>query len=142
MKRKGWPLIIDDTTIVRSAGGIVSRIVKSEFQVLIIHRTRHNDWSFPKGRLEPNESFETAAIREVIEETGYLCRLEKPLPTIRYIDRDGHPKEVRYWNMTVVSESLFTPNDEVDQIEWLSLFQTIKKLSYKTDRILLKRAFA
>ena len=142
MKRKGWPLIIDDTTIVRSAGGIVSRIVKSGFQVLIIHRTSHNDWSFPKGRLEPNESFETAAIREVIEETGYLCRLENPLPTIRYIDRDGHPKEVRYWNMTVVSESLFTPNDEVDQIEWLSLFQTIKKLSYKTDRILLKRAFA
>lgn len=142
MKRKGWPLIIDDTTIVRSAGGIVSRIVERRLQLLIIHRTRHKDWSFPKGRLEPHEAPEVAAIREVCEETGCQCTLENALPTVRYIDRNGHPKEVRYWTMSVVNETSFFPNDEVDQIEWVSFFQAIEKLSYKTDRILLKHAFA
>ena len=142
MKRKGWPLIIDDTAIVRSAGGIVSRIVASRMQLLIIHRTRHKDWSFPKGRLDPHETPEVAAIREVREETACQCMLENALPTVRYIDRNGHPKEVRYWTMSVLNEEPFIPNDEVDQIEWVSFFQAIEKLSYKTDRILLKRAFA
>ena len=142
MKRKGWPLIVDDATIVRSAGGIVSRIVNSRLQVLIIHRTRHMDWSFPKGRLEPNEASEKAAVREVHEETACMCLIEHPLPTVRYIDRNGHPKEVRFWTMSIIAEAQFLPNDEVDQIEWLSFFQAIEKLSYKTDRILLKRAFA
>ena len=142
MKRKGWPLIIDDRTIVRSAGGIVSRVVDSRLQLLVIHRKRHADWSFPKGRLEPNETSEQAAVREVEEETAYKCSLEYVLPTVRYIDRNGAPKEVRYWTMNVIGERPFVPNEEVDEVQWLSFFQTIAKLSYKTDRTLLKRAFA
>ena len=142
MKRKGWPLLVDDRDIVRSAGGIVTRIIENRLQFLIIHRTRHKDWSFPKGRLEPGETPETGALREVREETFCSCALDRTLPTARYMDRNGHPKEVRFWMMTVISEEPFMPNQEIDEIQWLSYLNTFEKLSYKTDRILLKLAFA
>ena len=134
---------MDDKAIVRSAGGIVARKTENNrLQLLLIHRAKQNDWSFPKGRLELAETAEMAALREVLEETGCQCSLDRELPTLRYIDRHGHPKEVRYWLMTVVNEGPFTPNPEIDQIKWLTFLESFETLSYKMDRVLLKLAFA
>ena len=69
-----------------------------------MHRPRYDDWSLPKGKVEPGETDEDAARREVEEETGYRCTLGDELTTVRYIDRKGRNKQVRFWKMTVSGE--------------------------------------
>ena len=87
---------------VRAAGGIVVRSGKREPKVLLVHRPRYDDWSFPKGKLDPGETFKKAALREVEEETGFVCKTHRPrLPAMSYTDGHGRSKEVRYWLMTV-----------------------------------------
>jgi 8-oxo-dGTP diphosphatase len=114
---------------VQAAGGVVVR----NGQVAVVHRPRYDDWSLPKGKLDPGESFEEAALREVEEETGLRCRLVRELPAVRYEVR-GHPKLVRYWAMEVVDETRFEPNDEVDEVRWLEPDEAIALLSYDRDR--------
>jgi 8-oxo-dGTP diphosphatase len=114
---------------VHAAGGVVLR----DGQVAVVHRPRYDDWSLPKGKLDPNESFEDAALREVEEETGLRCRLVRELPAVQYEVR-GRPKLVRYWAMEVAEETLFMPNDEVDEVRWLEPQEALALLSYDRDR--------
>ncbi len=124
----------DDELKVKAAGGIVVRAAKKGPKVLLVHRQRYNDWSFPKGKLDPGEKFKEAAVREVLEETGYSCKLHKPsLPSMRYTDNAGRDKEVRYWIMTALSGE-FEPNDEVDLIAWVRWDKVVDRLSYAKDR--------
>jgi len=119
---------------VKAAGGIVVRTAKKGPKVLLVHRQRYNDWSFPKGKLEEGEKFKEAAFREVLEETGFECKLYKPsLPSIEYKDRKGRHKEVRYWMMTAIAGE-FEPNDEVDMIAWVRWNKVESRLSYSKDR--------
>lgn len=119
---------------VKAAGGIVVRAAKKGPKVLLVHRQRYNDWSFPKGKLEEGEKFKEAAFREVLEETGFECKLYKPsLPSIEYKDRKGRRKEVRYWMMTAIAGE-FEPNDEVDMIAWVRWTKVESRLSYGKDR--------
>ncbi len=119
---------------MKAAGGIVVRAAKKGPKILLVHRPRYNDWSFPKGKLDPGEKFKHAARREVLEETGYSCKLHKPsLPSILYKDRNGRRKEVRYWIMTALSGE-FEPNDEVDLIAWVRVDKVNERLSYAKDR--------
>ncbi len=119
---------------VKAAGGIVVRAAKKGPKVLLVHRQRYNDWSFPKGKLEEGEKFKEAAFREVLEETGFDCKLHKPsLPSIHYDDRKGRRKEVRYWLMTAIAGE-FEPNDEVDMIAWVRLEKVGERLTYAKDR--------
>ena len=124
--------------LVRAAGGLVSRAGESGVEVLVVHRPRYDDWSIPKGKVEPGESDEDAARREVEEETGYQCTLSDELTTIRYIDRKGRNKQVRFWKMTVIGEIEWAPNDEVDVRRWISPSVAATLLTYETDRALLK----
>jgi 8-oxo-dGTP diphosphatase len=101
--------------------------------VAIVHRPRYDDWSLPKGKLDPEETFEQAALREVWEETGLRCRLGRELPSVEYEVR-GRPKIVRYWLMSVEADSGFTPNDEVDELRWLSPVDALDLLTYDRDR--------
>jgi 8-oxo-dGTP diphosphatase len=96
----------------------------------------HLDWSFPKGKLEPGETFETAALREVREETGMTCRLLRFIGHTEYLDRKGRPKAVAYWVMAAES-GFFTPNEEVDELRWLSAEAASRALSYPRDRELV-----
>jgi 8-oxo-dGTP diphosphatase len=114
---------------VHAAGGVVLR----DGQVAVVHRPRYDDWSLPKGKLDPDESFEDAALREVEEETGLRCRLIRELPTVAY-DVRGRRKEVRYWEMEVVDETPFVPNEEVDEVRWLEPQEALALLSYDRDR--------
>ena len=93
----------------------------------------HQDWSFPKGKLEEGESFEEAALREVGEETGLSCRLLRFIGHTEYIDRKGRPKAVAYWVMDSLGGA-FTPNAEVDELRWVDLPDATRMLSYPRDQ--------
>jgi 8-oxo-dGTP diphosphatase len=114
---------------VEAAGGVVLR----DGRVAVVHRPRYDDWSLPKGKLDPGESFEDAALREVEEETGLRCRLLRELPAVEYQVR-GRPKLVRYWAMEVEDETPFVPNHEVDEVRWLEPQEALALLSYDRDR--------
>lgn len=120
------------TPEVRAAGGVVSRYGGKD--VIVIHRPKYDDWSLPKGKKETGESDEECAVREVEEETGLLCELGEELPTIRYRDRKGRFKEVRYWAMEPQSGDLQEGNDEVDEVRWVPLARAFELLSYVHDR--------
>ena len=117
---------------VDAAGGIVER----EGRVLLVHRPRYDDWSFPKGKLDPGESFEDAALREVEEETGLRCSLGRELPSSRY-EVNGRPKLVRYWLMAPRADVDFVPNDETDDLRWVTPEEARRLLTYDRDRDVL-----
>jgi 8-oxo-dGTP diphosphatase len=120
---------------IRAAGGVVVR----DGRVVIVHRPRHEDWSLPKGKLEPGEDFAAAALREVEEETGLRCALEEELPPTEY-EVGGRHKIVRWWRMHVVEDLGFTPNEEVDEIRWATPDEAAQLLSYDADRRLVESA--
>ncbi len=130
------------TAPVRAGGGVVTRLGKSgKRQILLVHRPHRSDWSFPKGKCDsPDESLKAAALREVAEETGFRCALGRKLPAVDYIDRNGNPKIVQYWEMAVLDGS-FKKNDEVDAIEWLSFNKAMARLTHRRDRRLLEALF-
>jgi 8-oxo-dGTP diphosphatase len=117
---------------VDAAGGVVER----DGSVLLVHRPRYDDWTFPKGKLDPGESFEDAALREVQEETGLRCSLGRELPSTRY-EVNGQPKLVRYWLMAPLAEVEFTPNDETDGVRWVTPDEARAILTYDRDRDVL-----
>ena len=101
--------------------------------MLLVHRPKYDDWTLPKGKLDEGESYEEAARREVEEETGLRCRLGDEVASSRYSDRNGRAKVVRYWAMTPEG-GRFTPNDEVDEVRWLSPQAARSLLTYDRDR--------
>jgi 8-oxo-dGTP diphosphatase len=122
---------------IQAAGGVVSR---DDGRFAVVHRPRYDDWSLPKGKLDAGETFEEAALREVLEETGLHARLVRELPATTYTVRD-RPKIVRYWLMSVVSDPGFEPNDEVDELRWLSPADAAALLTYDRDKEVLEAAF-
>ena len=125
------------TETVRAAGGLVHRVRDDGTdEILVVHRPAYDDWSFPKGKLEGDESDEAAALREVEEETGLRCRLERELLTTRYRDARGRPKIVRYWLMTPSGGRLAAAN-EVDDARFVTLAEAHDLLSYRRDVELL-----
>jgi 8-oxo-dGTP diphosphatase len=120
---------------IEAAGGVVVR----DGQVALVHRPRYDDWTLPKGKLDSGESSEEAAVREVEEETGVRARLVRELPATNY-EVNGRPKEVRYWLMDVEHEGLFTPNDETDQLRWVSPDEALRLLTYDRDRDVVRAA--
>jgi 8-oxo-dGTP pyrophosphatase MutT (NUDIX family) len=121
---------------VEAAGGVVQRVGDGVEEVVVVHRPRYDDWSLPKGKLDPGESHEQAALREVEEETGLRCELVRELTPRGYIDHKGRPKRVRWWLMRRI-EGEFRPNEEVDELRWLPLPQAVELLDYEHDRLLL-----
>jgi 8-oxo-dGTP diphosphatase len=119
---------------VRAAGGVV---LERDGRVVLVHRPKYDDWSLPKGKLDPGETFEQAALREVEEETGLVCRLVRELPSSRYRDQKGRPKLVRYWLLEVESDLGFVPNDEVDELRRLPQDEALALLTYDRDRDVL-----
>jgi 8-oxo-dGTP diphosphatase len=119
---------------VLAAGGLVRR----EGKVALVHRPRYDDWSLPKGKLDRGEDFEQAALREVEEETGLHCALGPMLGDTTYHDRKGRRKLVRYFEMRPESGE-FSPNDEVDELRWVTPAEAPDLLSYDFDRELVAK---
>jgi len=128
---------------VRAAGGVVFRRVDGDVELALIHRPRYGDWSLPKGKLDPGESWEQAAEREVEEEIGLRLRVGDELPPIGYRDNKGREKVVRYWLMEAVDAGGgFVPNDEVDALRWLPADAAAPALTYAHDADLVRVALA
>ena len=127
---------------VKASGGVVwRRAPGGELELVVVHRPRYDDWSLPKGKLDPGETWEQAALREVEEEVGLRCRLGEELPAVSYRDHKGREKAVRYWLMRAEDDSApFTPNDEVDHMRWVDLEEAASLLSYPHDAELVRVA--
>ena len=112
-----------------------------EVQVLLVHRPKYDDWTLPKGKNDPDESDEDAARREVLEETALRCELGDELPTTFYVDAKGRPKRVRYWAMRPVASEPddpgFIPNEEIDELAWMTVPMARAWLTYDRDRVVL-----
>ena len=141
---------------VRAAGAVLWRVppgspgggdtgtggLPDAVEVAVIHRPRYDDWSLPKGKLDPGEDDRTAAVREIEEETACRGEITGDLGEIRYpVERRGRMAEkvVRYFVMRPVGGSPFTPNDEVDELRWLPPEAAAELLSYARDRDVLAR---
>jgi 8-oxo-(d)GTP phosphatase len=125
---------------VQAAGAVVTR---KGGDVLIVHRPRYDDWSFPKGKLNRGEHVVAAAVREVGEETGLRIRLGPRLPDQRYLVGRTRSKQVHYWMGRVVGDddvSGYQPNAEIDQVRWVSRKKARKLLHYEFDRETLATA--
>ena len=120
---------------VRAAGGVLIR----DGRVALVHRPKYDDWSLPKGKLNEGETWEDAAVREVREETGYNVALHDELSSVEYTDPKGRPKTVRYWRMEPLAGE-FEPNDEVDELQWMTPDEAVERLSYDHDRELVLMA--
>ena len=121
---------------VLAAGGVV---VRDDGRVAVIHRPRYDDWSLPKGKLDPGESFEDGAVREVLEETGVRGRIVGELEPTSYVDRKGRDKVVRWYRMELDGDPVaFAPNDEVDELRWVTPEEAAGLLTYDHDRALVR----
>lgn len=106
-------------------------------EVALVHRPRYDDWSLPKGKLDPGETEPVAAVREVEEETGYAAELGRRLASVSYPVEQG-TKRVRYWAARALGGE-FVPNSEVDELLWLPVSAAMKRLQYPHDRKVLRR---
>jgi 8-oxo-dGTP pyrophosphatase MutT (NUDIX family) len=122
---------------IRAAGGIVCRPgPDGRPEIAVIHRPAQDDWTLPKGKLDPGETAEQAALREVEEETGLRCRITRPAGCTAYVDRRGRDKIVCYWVMHPLGGN-FSPTEEVDRMRWLTADEAPEVLTYHIDRALL-----
>ena len=132
---------VDVSPSVRAAGGVVWRLgAGGQVEVLLVHRRGREDWTFPKGKVEPGESDEECARREVEEETSLRCALGAELPPVSYVDQRGRDKTVRYWSMDAGAGDAVARH-EVDVVRWVPLAGAGAALTYPRDRELLD-AFA
>lgn len=136
-----WQIAELDVRTVQAAGGLVTRFGPDDrLEVLLVHRSRYDDWSLPKGKLDRGESFEAAALREVTEETGLVCRLVGEIAPVKYRDAQGRPKLVRYWHMVPIEGDIadYVFNAEIDDLRWVPVAEAASLLSYRHDRDLLQ----
>jgi 8-oxo-dGTP pyrophosphatase MutT (NUDIX family) len=132
------PQGLDLNDTVQAAGGVpMRRRDDGVVEVLLVHRPRYLDWTFPKGKVQDGERDEDAALRELREETGLVCELGRELAGTRYKDTKLRDKTVRYWVMENCS-GRFESNDEVDRIKWLTLDEAAGRLSHRRDLDVLR----
>jgi 8-oxo-dGTP pyrophosphatase MutT (NUDIX family)/phosphohistidine phosphatase SixA len=127
--------------IVYAAGAVLWRTGGADpaaraLEVALIHRPRYDDWSLPKGKVDPGETAPVAAVREVLEETGHHAILGRRLDMVSYPIDQG-VKKVYYWAARSTGGE-FTPGSEVDELIWLPIAEAMKRLNYVPDRKMLR----
>ena len=129
---------------IPAAGVVVFREHQDLPEVVLVHRPKYDDWSFPKGKVDPGETVPVTAIREVREETGLQVALGRPLRTQRYPVEAGQ-KVVHYWVGRTAAGAdddvdSYQINDEIDEVEWMPVEKARKRLTYPHDRETLQQA--
>ena len=122
--------------LIRAAGAVVWREPDDDPEIVLVHRPKYDDWSFPKGKCERGEHVLLTATREVAEETGLRVVLGRRLSSSEY-EVSGRPKHVTYWAARCVGSDGFVPGHEVDELVWLRAPQVRERLSYERDVRLL-----
>ncbi|MEV6927174.1 NUDIX domain-containing protein [Dactylosporangium sp. NPDC051485] len=122
-------------SVVRAAGGVVWRRDGGATEIVLVHRPRYNDWSLPKGKLDPGEHELTAAVREVFEETAVEAVPQVRLPSIRYLTGEpGVEKSVDFWSMRAAAWTPRPADDEIEEARWVPATEAQSALSYAHDR--------
>jgi 8-oxo-dGTP diphosphatase len=129
------------TPVIQAAGGVLIKEGRTGPLVMLVRRRKYQDWALPKGKLDPGESWQEAALREVLEETGVTATLGDFLDAVGYVVK-GVPKVVLFWRMTPNDESGQPHANEIDEAAWLSIDDALGRLSYERERRLLAGAFA
>ena len=137
---------MEPTDEIVAAGGLVIDSTDAVApRVLLVHRPKYNDWSFPKGKLDPGETVEAAALREVEEETGLRCRIARGLPSVRYQYRGRNgvvrPKVVHYFLMEAIGGAIRVNMYEIDEARWCDVGDALERLRYEHDKQLLASLF-
>ena len=130
-----------DEAEVKAAGGVVRR----EGRIAVVHRPRYDDWSLPKGKLDPGETWEEAALREVREETGLEATPVEKLGDIRYwYARDGERvlKIVSFFLFRYRSGRLEDHDHEVEEALWIPLEEAPERLAYRGEKDMAKAALS
>ena len=128
------------TDKIVAAGAVVTRTGPNGKEFLLVHRDYREDWTFPTGKVESGEHIVGAAVREVREETGFAIELGVPLPTQTY-EIEDRVKDSHYWSAHLLS-GRFLPNDEVNEIAWLTFDEAAERLTYEHDVDVLQAAEA
>ncbi|MFG1929502.1 NUDIX domain-containing protein [Mycobacterium sp. NPDC048908] len=138
MPKENSPDAVPGSKAVLAAGAVLWRHNDdlSAPEVAIIHRPRYDDWSLPKGKVDPGETEPVTAVREIREETGFSSILGRRLATVTYPVEQG-VKKVRYWAARA-GDGEFDPNAEVDELKWLPVAEAMKQLEYPHDRKVLR----
>jgi 8-oxo-dGTP pyrophosphatase MutT (NUDIX family) len=128
-------------SIVHAAGGVPWRRRNGRLEILVVHRPKYDDWSFPKGKNLPGESDEDCVVREVAEETNLSVTLGEELATVFY-ESKGKPKRVRYWALDPQDPNEARPTNEIDQLAWLEPDDASRRLTYEHDGAVLRSFLA
>ena len=127
---------------IYAAGVVCWRLQKDVPEVLLVHREKYRDWSFPKGKQDPGELLPETAVREMLEETGVRLKLGRKLSVIRYRVDSGEDKEVHYWASKLKNKawkrSDFEPNEEIAKLKWLPFSEALSLLTYEHDKELMR----
>lgn len=132
---------------VIAAGGVLWRPTRRGPEVALIHRPRYDDWTLPKGHVEPGEHLVVGGLREIVEETGFTARLVREVTRVTYeVPRrprhgpggESAHKRVHYWSALALGGE-FTPNEESDALRWRSIDDAAATLTYALDRRVLLR---
>jgi 8-oxo-dGTP pyrophosphatase MutT (NUDIX family) len=127
--------------VVRGAGGVVMRrngVGRTE--LVVVHRPKYDDWTLPKGKAEKGETDEACALREVEEETSLECELGDEIAATEYVDSAGRPKRVRYFAMTPCAGAEAAPQNEIDEVRWVTVQTALATLTYARDFVVVEAA--
>lgn len=127
----------ESSPVVFAAGGLLWRADDGDRRLAVVHRPRYDDWSLPKGKLEPGELLAETAVREVREETGVAVSRGRFAGRYQY-EVDAGPKAVFVWHMDAGAD-VGRPDDEVDDVAWLTPREALDRLTYDLERRLLRR---
>jgi len=124
--------------IVAASGGLIWRQGSEGRELIVIFRRRHKDWTLPKGKVHPGESWLQCAIREVREETGFEVEVESHAGWVCY-DTGDVTKVVRFWNMRPIGDSQFESSEEVMSVHWMTPEEAVKRLDHEGERLLIRQ---
>lgn len=133
------PSMADDKTKTEifAAGGVLWREFPEGRKLVLVHRHRYNDWSLPKGKSDEGEELAETALREVEEETGCSAKMGDFIQVVIYPVKKRQ-KEVHYWQMKFLSDGGPIDEDEVAELGWFSLEEALEKLTYESEKDVLR----